>query len=248
MAATRASSPLPARRLQGVWLPNPVPDPAEPRKRWRFVTDTDRLSDRAVARMLRRSSLWPIDRTFNMLRRRVAMFERPVASVRRARRSWQIYALCDPGMVNQTLEIFRAWHNWLWRRPKDGRTAAERLGLAQGEVRIDHVMGFDMREAVERLWDAEIPSPRQAMAVRRRSRGEEGRPLAGKVFLPSSPFHGVVFRPSGPVQGFAASRFMSILRLAARAVTSKWSACSTSRTFLGRWATTFTPPACRMLS
>ena len=154
VAVARAAGPLPSRRLQGGWLPNPVPDPAEPRKRWRFVTDTDRLPDRAVARMLRRSSLWPIDRTFNMLRRRVAMFERPVASVRRARRSWHIYARCDPGMVNRTLEIFRVWHNWLWRSPKDGRTAAERLGPAQGEVRIDHVIGFDMREAAERLWGA----------------------------------------------------------------------------------------------
>jgi hypothetical protein len=42
--------------------------------------------------------------------------------------------------------------NWLWRSPKDGRTAAERLGLAQGRVRVDHILGFDLRELVDRKW------------------------------------------------------------------------------------------------
>jgi hypothetical protein len=50
------------------------------------------------------------------------------------------------------LEIFRVWHNWLWRSPRDGATAAERLGLATGEVREDHILGYDVRVAVERLW------------------------------------------------------------------------------------------------
>jgi hypothetical protein len=100
------------------------------------------------------STLWPVDKTFAMLRRRIAMFERPVSSVRRSRRSWQIYAAFDPRMVGQMLEIFRVWHNWLWRSPRDGMTAAERLGLATGQVREDHILGYDVRVAVERLWAA----------------------------------------------------------------------------------------------
>jgi hypothetical protein len=57
-------------------------------------------------------------------------------------------------MVGLMLEIFRAWHNWLWRSPRDGMTAAERLGLAAGQVREDHILGYDVRVAVERLWAA----------------------------------------------------------------------------------------------
>jgi hypothetical protein len=33
-------------------------------------------------------------------------------------------------------------------------TAAERLGLAAGHVREDHILGYDVRVAVERLWAA----------------------------------------------------------------------------------------------
>ena len=132
VAAARASSPLPARRLQGVRLPDPVPDPAEPRKRWRFVTDTDRLSDRAVARMRRRSSLWPIDRTFNMLRRRAAMFERPVASVRRAALVAHLRALLPRHGETDARDFPRLAR--LAVAEPEGRKAAERLGLARGAV------------------------------------------------------------------------------------------------------------------
>ena len=67
---------------------------------------------------------------------------------------WQIYAAYDPRMVVQMLKIFRVWHNWLWRSPHDGMTAAERLGLTAGTVREDHILGYDIRAAVERLWAA----------------------------------------------------------------------------------------------
>src|SRR5919206_3637488 len=72
------------------------------------------------------------------LRRRVAMFERPVQSVRRARPAWHIHAPYDPSMVVWLREIFRVWRNWLWRSANDGRTPAERVGLVQSEVRRPH--------------------------------------------------------------------------------------------------------------
>jgi len=148
----REASPDRDRKLQGVWIRNPIPDISEPRKFWRYASDDGHLYNHDAAFLLRMSTLWPVDKTFAMLRRRMAMFERPVSSVRRARRSWQIYAAYDPRMVGQMLEIFRVWHNWLWRSPRDGATAAERLGLATGEVREDHILGYDVRVAVERLW------------------------------------------------------------------------------------------------
>ena len=150
----REASPEPGRKLQRVWVRNPIPDAAEPRKFWRYVSDADHLYNHDAAFLLRMSTLWPVDKALAMLRRRVAMFERPVSSVRRARRSWQIYAAYDPRMVGLMLEIFRVWHNWLWRSPRDGKTAAERLGLAEGQVREDHILGYDVRVAVERLWAA----------------------------------------------------------------------------------------------
>jgi hypothetical protein len=149
----REASPEPTRKLGQVWIKSPVPDAAEPMKFWRYVSDNSHLSDRATAFLLRMSTLAPVDKVFGMLRRRVAMFERPINSVHRARRSWHIYAAYDPRMVGLLLEIFRVWHNWLWRSPRDKRTAAERLGLAAGTVREDHILGYDLRAAVELLWE-----------------------------------------------------------------------------------------------
>jgi hypothetical protein len=148
----REHSPLPERKLQQVWIANPVPDRAEPCKEWRYVSDRDHLGNHDVAFLLRMATLHPVDTVFAVLRRRMAMFERPISSVRRARRAWHIYAAYDPAMIGLLLEIFRTWHNWLWRSPKDGKTAAERLGLTRGEIREDHILGYDMRLAVEHLW------------------------------------------------------------------------------------------------
>lgn len=148
----RKNSPLPSNRLQNLWLADPLPNGAEPDKTMRFVTDIDHLSDTQAAMLLARSTLWPIDTVFNMIRRRVAMFERPVQSVRRARRMWHIYAAYDPERVVQMLEIFRVWYNYLWRGDDD-RTPAEKLGLTVGKVRMDHILGYDLRNLANSHFD-----------------------------------------------------------------------------------------------
>lgn len=146
----RRAVPLPQRRE--TYLDFPLPDKAEPIKRVRFVTDTDHLTDDQMTWLMLRASLWPIDTVFNQIRRRVTIFERPIQSVKRARRMWYAYAPYNPVMVVQMLEIFRVWRNFVWRG-KDGRSPAERLGLAAGEVRYDHILGFDMRNEVMRQFD-----------------------------------------------------------------------------------------------
>jgi hypothetical protein len=42
----REASPLPAGRLQGLWVKNPLPDLGEPEKHWRYVTDDEHLVGR----------------------------------------------------------------------------------------------------------------------------------------------------------------------------------------------------------
>jgi hypothetical protein len=145
IALLRESSPLERHRLQDVWIDHPFPDIAEPGKRWRFLTDVDDYDDQHVANLLLLATLWPIDTVFNRIRRRLAAFERPVTSVRRARRLWQIYAPYDAGMLEKYLTIFRVWHNYVWISPKTGKTAAETIGLAQGKIRIQDIVYFDVR-------------------------------------------------------------------------------------------------------
>jgi len=136
VAAAREASKAERGKLQDVWLEYPFPDMAEPGKKLRFVTDLDDYDDHHVANLLMKGSLWPVDTVFNRIRRRMSMFERPVQSVRRARRMWHIYAPYDAAMVEKMLTIFRVWHNYVWVDAKAKKTAAEKLGMAEGKVRM----------------------------------------------------------------------------------------------------------------
>ena len=138
-----ARSNAAASRLQNDWISLPFPDLAEPNKRIRFVTDLGDYDDAHVANLLLKATLWPIDTVFNRLRRRLSLCERPINSARRASRRWHIYAPYNPEMVNKVLTIFRVWHNYVWIGEKSNATAAERLGLANGKIRIQDILSFN---------------------------------------------------------------------------------------------------------
>ena len=148
IAAAREASKAEKGKLQDVWLEYPFPDMAEPGKKLRFVTDLDDYDDHHVANLLMKGSLWPVDTVFNRIRRRMVMFERPVQSVRRARRMWHIYAPYDAAMVEKMLTIFRVWHNYVWVDGKAKKTAAEKLGMAEGKVRMQDIVYFDVRSKI----------------------------------------------------------------------------------------------------
>jgi len=139
---TTARSNASANCLQSIWIKSPFPDLAEPNKRIRFVTDLGDYDDAHTANLLLKATLWPIDSVFNRLRRRLTLCERPVNSSRRANRRWHIYAPYDPAMVDKVLTIFRVWHNYVWIGEKSNTTAAERMGLAKGKIRIQDILSF----------------------------------------------------------------------------------------------------------
>jgi hypothetical protein len=134
------------------WIENPLPDASEPDKEFNFLTDTGVLTNHEVARVLEKATLWPVDTVFNQIRYRVRMFGRPVPSMRRARRMWHAYCPYDPNMVVKLLEIYRVWHNYIWHEERSKKrrdiSAAQKLGLANGDVRWDHILGFDERKRV----------------------------------------------------------------------------------------------------
>lgn len=143
--ALRAAKPENPRALQDVWLKSALPDLAEPEKQIRFVTDFGDYDNEHVANLLMKATLWPIDTVFNQIRRRLALCERPIRSKRRASGLWHIYAPYDPAMIEKLLTIYRVWHNFVWINEKTKMTAAERIGLAKGKVRIEDIVYFDAR-------------------------------------------------------------------------------------------------------
>jgi hypothetical protein len=139
--AVLANSPLEKQRLNGQWIAHPVPDMAEPEKRVCYLTDYDDYDTEHLARLFNMASLHAIDTCFMQLRRRVKLFERGIPTARGARRIWVGYAPYNPATLVKMLDIFRVWHNWVFVG-RDGKTAAERLGLARGKTRMEDIVYF----------------------------------------------------------------------------------------------------------
>ena len=101
IATIRAASTTPQTALQQTTITHPFPDPAEPEKRFRYVTDFGDYDDAHTANLLMKATLWPVDTVFNRIRRRIAFCERPIRSQRRANGLWDIYAPYDPAMMRR---------------------------------------------------------------------------------------------------------------------------------------------------
>ena len=140
IAATRSTTAT--GRLFDVWIESPFPDQAEPGKRLRFITDLGDYDAGHAANLLLKATLWPVDTAFNQIRRRLSLCERPVTSRRRANRLWHIYAPYEPSMLIKALTVFRVWHNYIWIGEKTNTTAAEKIKLAQGQIRIQDILSF----------------------------------------------------------------------------------------------------------
>lgn len=156
IAQIRGATPSDPRPLQTTWVDYPLPDLAEPEKKIRFVTDLGDYDDEHAANLLMKATLWPIDTVFNRIRRRLALCERAIGSRRRVSGKWHIYAPYDPAMIEKMLTIYRVWHNFVWVSPKSKQTAAERIGLAKGKVRIEDIVYFDARSVIKQpKWDTQ---------------------------------------------------------------------------------------------
>lgn len=112
------------------WAVHPWPDSAEPEKALCYLTNRNDFDEDHLARLYLKGSLHAIDRFFMLLRRRVAMLERSIATASKAGRSWHGYSAYNPTTVQKTLDIFRTYYNFCLVG-KDKKTPAMRLGLAE---------------------------------------------------------------------------------------------------------------------
>ena len=129
-------------RINDLWFDMPFPDFAEPLKKLKFVTYYDELTDEHAANLMLKASLWPVDFVFNRIRSRLSVCDRAVTSVRRGRRLWHKYAPYDPVQLEKMLTIYRCWQNFVWRDGRNKKTAADKLGLAVGAIRMQDILYF----------------------------------------------------------------------------------------------------------
>ena len=80
-----------------------------------------------------------IDRYFMQLRRRVRPLERPIATPSNAGRVWHGYCPYNPKIIQQLLDIYRTYYNYV-EPGRDKKTPAMRIGIARGKVRIEDIL------------------------------------------------------------------------------------------------------------
>lgn len=86
------------------------------------------------------ASLHPIDNFFQIVRRRLSLLERPVHTQSNTGLVWTGKSPYKPEMVNKLLQILRTYFNYCYISKIDGKTPAQRLGLAKGVVEIRKIL------------------------------------------------------------------------------------------------------------
>lgn len=139
------------------WVTHPLPSMNEPDKAicWLTDKDEDSLDDLEKAQMYLDAGINAVDNIFQISRRLMNAFERPIGTSSGYNTVWHGYAPYHPKMVDQYLAILRVYHNFI-KVGKDKKTPAMRLGLTQQPLEFDDV-----------LWPGEI-IPR---APRKRRKG-----------------------------------------------------------------------------
>ena len=111
----------------------------EPDKAICYLTDRSDYGLIRKAILFSRASLHGIDRYFMQLRRRVMPLERPIATPSNVGRVWHGYCPYNPKIIQQLLDIYRAYYNYV-EPGADKKTPAMRLGIARGKVRIEDIL------------------------------------------------------------------------------------------------------------
>ena len=136
---------VPLGNWKDKWVKHPLPSMCESNKAMCWLTEHQDYDLDHQAWLYNKASLHGIDSFFEKIRRRIAMFERPIHSAANSGRTWNGYAAYNPAMVTKMLEIFRVVHNFIdVRKDKDDKTTpAMRLGLANTPMSYKTVLYFE---------------------------------------------------------------------------------------------------------
>lgn len=133
------------------WLLHPLPTMNEPEKALAHLTARPeaKLSESRLAAMYLFGSMYGADRFLELVRRRLSPLERALGSSSAAGRMWYGYAPYNPQIIEKLVLILRVYWNYCYvpKTSQDGKTPAERLGLAKGKVRVQDIVYFDPNAA-----------------------------------------------------------------------------------------------------
>lgn len=134
------------------WVRHPLPNMAEAKKAMCWLTEHDEYDLDHKAWLYNKASLHGVDSYFEKVRRRLAMFERPIHSQGNNGRTWNGYAAYNPQIAVKMLEIFRIVHNYVDIRKDKVKvegvektvisTPAMRIGLAKAPIEHKTILYF----------------------------------------------------------------------------------------------------------
>jgi hypothetical protein len=123
------------------WAMHPFPNSSEALKAVCYLTDYGDYDADHLARLYLKATLHPIDRFFQLVRRRLSLLERPIGTASKAGRTWYGYSAYQPENIEKVLAIFRVFYNYCLAG-KDGKTPAMRLGLAKALIDPQEILYF----------------------------------------------------------------------------------------------------------
>ena len=130
------------RKVSSRWVRHPLPNMGEPEKSVCFISDRGKHSAKEVADMMLWASMHSVDRYFMLLRRRISLLERPIATASSNRRIWHGGSPYNPEVVSRLLDSFRVAYNFSLAG-KDYKTPAMRLGISDRPYSLGEILNWD---------------------------------------------------------------------------------------------------------
>ena len=126
-------------KWKDVWYEHPLPTMNEPNKGVSALTPLDGVLDDRKADLFLRAGLARIDNVFQITRRLINAFERPIGTPSGQNAVWHGYAPYNPEMVQTYLTIFRVVNNFILVG-EDGKTPAMRLGITKKPLEYEDIL------------------------------------------------------------------------------------------------------------
>src|SRR6266498_622120 len=129
----------------------PAPSMDEPEKVVCYLSalDADPYTPFHLAKLYSRASLHGVGSYFGLVRRRISILERPIATSSNAGRRWSGYSPYDPEMIIKMLDILRVYHNFVKvtkrkigkdKKIIEKKTPAMRLGIIDRPIKLEEII------------------------------------------------------------------------------------------------------------
>lgn len=139
VAQDSLKSPEFTNRHPRIWFNVPIHKINEVGKRVFFINGYENEDKEELVTWMLQATLHPIDSFFQVVRRRVSILERPMQSSSNKGRLWTGKQPYNPEKINKLLQILRTYYNYCLTGI-DGKTPAEKLGIAKGPVEIRKIL------------------------------------------------------------------------------------------------------------